>query len=94
MAAPSELGDWRIGGGARHVGERTADNAGSFGLSGYTVTDAFVRWDYPLLGHKTSLQLNLDNLFDKHYYPSTTGSPLNVSVGEPRSARLSASVEF
>jgi iron complex outermembrane receptor protein len=94
LAAPSELGTWRIGGGARHVGERTADNADSFRLSGYTVADAFVRWDYPLLGRKTSLQLNVDNLFDKHYYPSTTGSELNVSVGAPRTARLSASVEF
>ncbi|OEC35754.1 iron complex outermembrane recepter protein [Pseudomonas cuatrocienegasensis] len=94
LAAPSELGTWRIGGGARHVGERTADNADSFRLSGYTVADTFVRWEYPLLGRKTSLQLNVDNLFDKHYYPSTTGSELNVSVGEPRTARLSASVEF
>ena len=94
LATPSELGTWRVGGGARHVGERTADNADSFRLSGYTVADAFVRWEYPLLGRKTSLQLNVDNLFDKHYYPSTTGSELNVSVGEPRTARLSASVEF
>lgn len=94
LPAPSALGTWRIGGGARHVGERTADNADSFHLSGYTLADAFVRWDYPLPGRKTSLQLNVDNLFDKHYYPSTTGSELNVSVGAPRTARLSASVEF
>ncbi|MWV17301.1 TonB-dependent siderophore receptor [Pseudomonas sp. L-22-4S-12] len=94
LAAPSELGTWRIGGGARHVGERTADNTDSFRLSGYTLADAFVRWEYPLMGRKTSLQLNVDNLFDKHYYPSTTGSELNVGVGEPRTARLSASVEF
>jgi iron complex outermembrane receptor protein len=89
-----QLGAWRIGGGARYIGERTGDNADNFRLSSYTLVDAFVRWEYPLLGHRTSLQLNLDNIFDKHYYPSTTGSQLNVSVGEPRTARLSASVEF
>ncbi|AQZ32658.1 ligand-gated channel [Pseudomonas sp. LPH1] len=89
-----QLGTWRVGGGTRYIGERTGDNADSFRLDSYTLADAFVRWEYPLLGHKTSLQLNLDNIFDKHYYPSTTGSQLNVSVGEPRTARLSASVEF
>jgi len=89
-----QLGTWRIGGGARYIGERTGDNADSFRLGSYTLADAFVRWEYPLMGHKTSLQFNLDNIFDKHYYPSTTGSQLNVSVGEPRTARLSASVEF
>lgn len=90
----NQLGTWRVGGGARYIGERTGDNADNFRLDSYTLADAFVRWEYPLLGHKTSLQLNLDNIFDKHYYPSTTGSQLNVSVGEPRTARLSASVEF
>ncbi|SDA82584.1 iron complex outermembrane recepter protein [Pseudomonas sp. NFPP33] len=90
----AQLGTWRVGGGTRYIGERTGDNADSFRLDSYTLADAFVRWEYPLLGHKTSLQLNLDNIFDKHYYPSTTGSQLNVSVGEPRTARLSASVEF
>jgi iron complex outermembrane receptor protein len=45
-------------------------------------------------GYKAKLQLNVDNLFDKHYYPSSTGSALQVNVGEPRTARLSASVTF
>jgi iron complex outermembrane receptor protein len=47
-----------------------------------------------VFGQKTSLQLNVDNLFDKQYYPSSTGSQLQVNVGEPRTARLSASVTF
>ncbi|MFY1050627.1 TonB-dependent siderophore receptor [Ectopseudomonas khazarica] len=89
-----QLGHWRIGGGARYVGERTGDNADSFRLDSYTLADAFIRWEYPLLGQQTALQLNLDNIFDKHYYPSTTGSELNVSVGQPRTARLSASITF
>ncbi|MCE0460523.1 TonB-dependent siderophore receptor [Pseudomonas uvaldensis] len=91
---PAEFGAWHAGAGARYVGERAANNDNSFWLSSYTVADAFLRWESPVLGYKTSLQLNVDNLFDKQYYPSSTGSELQVAVGEPRTARLSASVTF
>ena len=88
-----ELGDWHAGAGARYVGDRPGDEANSYYMSSYTVADAFLRWDLPVAGYKTRLQLNVDNLFDKHYYPSSNGE-LQVSVGEPRTARLSASVTF
>ena len=94
LDVPAEFGAWHAGGGARYVGERAANNDNSFWLSSYTVADAFLRWESPVLGYKTSLQLNVDNLFDKQYYPSSTGSQLQVAVGEPRTARLSASVTF
>jgi iron complex outermembrane receptor protein len=94
LNVPAEFGAWHAGGGARYVGERAANNANDFWLSSYTVADAFLRWELPVLGYKTSLQLNVDNLFDKQYYPSSTGSQLQVNVGEPRTARLSASVTF
>lgn len=94
LNVPAEFGAWHAGAGARYVGERAANAANDFWLSSYTVADAFLRWESPVLGHKTSLQLNVDNLFDKHYYPSSTGSEVQVNVGEPRTARLSASVTF
>jgi iron complex outermembrane recepter protein len=94
LNVPAEFGAWHAGAGARYVGERAANNANDFWLSSYTVADAFLRWESPVLGHKTSLQLNVDNLFDKQYYPSSTGSQLQVNVGEPRTAKLSASVTF
>ena len=94
LRVPSGLGQWHAGGGARYVGERAGNNANDYWMSSYTVADAFLRWEYPLLGQSTRLQLNVDNLFDKHYYPSSTGSQLQVNVGEPRTARLSASVTF
>ncbi|EPN13931.1 TonB-dependent siderophore receptor, partial [Pseudomonas syringae pv. actinidiae ICMP 19070] len=89
-----DLGEWHAGGGARYVGERAGDDANTFYMSSYTVADAFLRWDVPMAGYKTRLQLNVDNLFDKQYYPSSSGSQLQVNVGEPRTARLSASVTF
>lgn len=94
LQVPADLGDWHAGGGARYIGERAGDNANSYYMSSYTVADAFLRWDVPMAGYKTRLQLNVDNLFDKQYYPSSTGSQLQVNVGEPRTARLSASVTF
>ncbi|KPX92790.1 TonB-dependent siderophore receptor [Pseudomonas meliae] len=94
LQVPSGLGDWHAGGGARYVGERAGDDANTFYMSSYTVADAFLRWEGPMAGYKTRLQLNVDNLFDKQYYPSSTGSQLQVNVGEPRTARLSASVTF
>ncbi|MFI8382173.1 TonB-dependent siderophore receptor [Pseudomonas sp. NPDC079086] len=93
LALPSEAGQWRIGGGARYVGERAGDNANSFWLDSYTVADAFISWESQLLGDKTRLQLNARNLFNQEYYPSSGGN-LRVAVGEPRELRLSASVEF
>ncbi|PKQ40391.1 TonB-dependent siderophore receptor [Pseudomonas sp. YY-1] len=90
---PQELGQWKLGGGARYVGERAGDNANTFWLDSYTVADAFVTWDSQLLGEKTRLQLNVRNLFNERYYPSSGGN-LRVAVGEPRELRMSASVEF
>lgn len=90
---PLELGRWKLGGGARYVGERAGDNANTFWLDSYTVADAFVTWDSQLLGEKTRLQLNVRNLFNERYSPSSGGN-LRVAVGEPRELRLSASVEF
>lgn len=93
LALPSDAGQWRIGGGARYVGERAGDNANSFWLDSYTVADAFISWESQLLGDKTRLQLNARNLLNREYYPSSGGN-LRIAVGEPRELRLSASVEF
>jgi iron complex outermembrane receptor protein len=93
LALPSDAGQWRVGGGARYVGERAGDNANSFWLDSYSVADAFISWESQLLGDKTRLQLNARNLFNREYYPSSGGN-LRVAVGEPRELRLSASVDF
>lgn len=95
LAVADNLGQWHAGAGARYVGERAGDAANTYWLDGYTVADAFLRWDLPTAGYKARLQLNVDNLFNKEYYPSSTGSgQLQVNVGEARTARLTASVTF
>jgi iron complex outermembrane receptor protein len=95
LALPPSIGKWHVGAGARYVGERAGDDANSFYMDSYTVADAFVRWDLPTQGYKTSLQFNIDNLFNKEYYPATTGSStLQVEEGALRTARVTASVTF
>lgn len=95
LALPEQTGQWHAGAGARYVGERAGDTGNSFFMDDYTVADAFLRWDLPTKDYKTRLQLNVDNLFNKEYYPSSTGgSALQVNVGATRTARLTASVSF
>lgn len=90
---PAGWGQWNIGGGARYVGKREGDDENTFTIAGYTVADMFVRWDTQLMGQKTRLQFNVNNLFDKQYYPSSAGA-IRVNVGASREFRLSASVAF
>lgn len=87
------LGDLHVGGGPRYVGERAGDAADSFRLPAYTVSDAFARLDTRVGGHNLQLQLNLNNLFNRQYYPSSV-SQYMVSMGDPRQVVLSSTVEF
>ncbi|MCL2897516.1 TonB-dependent siderophore receptor [Brenneria tiliae] len=83
----------RAGAGARYVGRRAGDTANSFYLDDYTVADAFVAYSLPLNGYQVKWQLNIKNLFDKTYYPSS-GGQYRVAIGEPRQFVLRASVDF
>ncbi len=75
------------------MGSRAGDPDNSFTLPHYLVADSFLRWNSRVLGQKTQLQLNLNNLFNKHYYTSSGGN-LRVAEGQTRNVTLSASVEF
>ncbi|MDF7649412.1 TonB-dependent siderophore receptor [Pantoea sp. Acro-805] len=86
-------GDFRVGGGARYIGTRAGDPENSFTLPDYVVADSFIAWNNQLFGEKTQLKLNLNNLFNKHYYTSSGGN-LRVREGETRNLMLEASVEF
>lgn len=86
-------GSFRLGGGARYMGSRAGDPDNSFSLPDYVVADSFISWDNTLWGEKTHLQLNINNLFNKHYYTSSGGN-LRVEEGQTRNAVLSASIAF
>ncbi|TDV14905.1 TonB-dependent siderophore receptor [Paraburkholderia caballeronis] len=90
---PYVSGRWRFGGGARLVGNRPGDTANSFTLPGYVVVDAFAAYETKIGRIPTKIQLNVKNLFDKTYYPSSN-SNLIIAVGEPRLVMLTSTFSF
>jgi iron complex outermembrane receptor protein len=83
----------RVGAGAHYVGARPGDSANSFTLPAYTVADAFATYDTKWSGHRVSFQLNVKNLFNKTYYPSSANRYF-VAVGDARQVSLLSTFEF
>lgn len=83
----------RTGLGAHYVGKRAGDSANSFMLPAYTVADAFATYEMKIAGRAVRFQLNVKNLFDRHYYPSSVNKYF-VSMGDPRQVSLLSTIEF
>ncbi|MBN3753295.1 TonB-dependent receptor [Paraburkholderia sp. Tr-20389] len=83
----------RVGAGAHYVGERPGDSANSFTLPAYTVADAFATYSTKWGGRNLSFQLNVKNLFNKTYYPSSANRYF-VAVGDARQVSLLSTLEF
>jgi len=84
-----------IGGGARYSGELKRGTDSAIGTPAFTddywVFDAMA--SYPVNRH-FSLQLNVYNLFDKSYVASINKSGYRYIPGTPRSAMITANVQF
>jgi catecholate siderophore receptor len=74
-----------VGLGLTHQDESFINNSNSASLPSYTRVDAAVYYD---VSESLSLQLNLDNLGDKLYFPNAH-STHQVTVGESINARFS-----
>jgi iron complex outermembrane receptor protein len=83
----------RVGAGAHYVGARPGDSANSFTLPSYTVADAFATYDTKIGNRHLSFQLNVKNLFNKTYYPSSVNKYF-VSIGDARQVSLLSTLEF
>jgi iron complex outermembrane recepter protein len=81
------LPDAALFAGARHVGERRANDAGD-ALPDFTLVDLGARYS---LGRIT-LQLNVKNLFDERYF--TGGGSRSAVDGEPRVVQLGLRTSF
>lgn len=82
---------WAVGLGLVYQGSvyaQTSSNAVT--LPSFTRADGAV---YYQIDKKTRLALNVENLFDRHYY-ATAGGDNNIIVGTPRSAQLTLSTSF
>lgn len=87
-----------LGAGVRRVGNSvtssnvdTSTLSGIYRIPGYWVADALVNYD---VTQSLSLQLNVNNLFDKDYIASVNNGRSRYFPGVPRSALLSANLTF
>ncbi|MGE8408826.1 MAG: TonB-dependent siderophore receptor [Pseudomonas sp.] len=83
-------------GGVRYSASKYANYAGTVETGGYTVFDIGSRYRTRIAGYDTVLRLTVDNLFDRRYWRDA-GEYLGdgyLFQGAPRTARVSASVNF
>ena len=58
-------------------------------LDGYTLVNAMIGYDFRLADVDAQLQLNVHNLTDERYHPTTYGGTERIGLGEPRSVLVS-----
>ncbi len=75
---------------ANQLAPTSANPTPNVELPGYTRVDAAVFYQFD---KRLSLQLNVENLFDKKYF-SNAHSVTNITPGSPRAYRVSANVQF
>lgn len=74
-----------LGLGARHVGDREGTLPNSYRLPAYTTVDVSISYRFD----DARLQLNIYNLLDEEYFPSSASTGgIGVLAGEPLTARL------
>ena len=91
--APGATAGWAFGAGAYLNGQRQGNNTNTFQLPGYARFDAMLAYRTRAGGKPVSLQLNVQNLFDKTYFENTDGGVYSA-YGAPRSVIGSARIEL
>ena len=76
---------WRASVGVIHQTDQFASISNNVVLPGYTRVDAAI---YFALNERFEAQLNVENLFDKEYFP-TAHNDNNITPGSPRAFRVS-----
>ena len=82
---------WSVGLGIVHQGDSFASISNAVTLPAFTRADAAAYYVFP--GGKTRVALNVENLTDRSYNPTADGDN-NISVGAPRTARLTLTTLF
>lgn len=91
--APDSFGALKVGAGAVIRGTREGDNINDYQLPGFVKVNAMAAYGWRAAGTRMSVQLNVDNLFDKRYFESLGGTR-TVMPGSPRRWIASLRVEF
>jgi iron complex outermembrane recepter protein len=94
-----EFQDWnlrglKIGGGMVARSLSQGDNQNDYHLPGFATLALMASYEVKLFDRKTTFQINVDNLLDKRFYPSSGGTTINYIVGAPRAVKGLVKVEF
>ncbi|KAB0550472.1 TonB-dependent siderophore receptor [Pseudomonas argentinensis] len=83
-------------GGLQYSASKYADPSGTVEVGDYTIFNLGSRYTTRIEGYETVLRLTVDNLFDKRYWRDTGAYQGDgyLFPGDPRTARLSATVNF
>lgn len=83
-------------GGLQYSASKYADPSGTVKVGDYRVFNLGSRYTTRIEGYETVLRLTVDNLFDKRYWRDTGAYQGDgyLFPGDPRTARLSATVNF
>lgn len=84
-------GGWSTGLGVVYQSESYTSTSNTVKLPAFARADGAIFYNFS--DNKTRLALNVENLFDKKYYP-TAHNDNNISPGAPRNARLTLSTTF
>lgn len=84
----------KFGGGAIvRSSQNTDPNVNTAILPGYTTVNLLTSYSWKVGGSKLTTQLNVNNLLDKEYFPTSFGRN-NIEVGSPRTFMGSIRVEY
>jgi iron complex outermembrane receptor protein len=90
---PGAFGGLKLGAGAVIRGTREGDNINDYQLPGFVKVNTMAAYGWRAAGTQMSIQLNVDNLFDKRYFESLSGTR-TVMPGSPRRWFASLRVDF
>ena len=83
----------KLGAGVIARGAREGDNLNDYQLPGFTRWNTFAAYNWRAWGTHMSVQLNVDNVFNKRYFESVNGT-YTVMPGAPRQWLGSYRVQF
>ncbi len=87
--------DWAVGGGVFAQGQRQGDVGNTFQLPGYARVDAMLAYRFMLGTGRASLQLNVDNVFDRKYYSGSHQFVQDwIKLGSPRTAKATLRIDY
>jgi iron complex outermembrane receptor protein len=77
---------------AIHTGDQYIDEANTLEIPDWTRFDIGSRYAFKTHGKTVTLRANVENVFDKRYW--STASSAGLTFGTPRTALLSATLDF